>query len=126
MTPADTVRAFCAAWGSGDMEDVYALMADDIVYHNIPLPVVHGVAGARAFLGAFRFDEAEFRIHALAAEGDTVLTERTDRFRVGDAWMELPVMGVFEVAGGKIAKWRDYFDMGQMNAGMAALNPPSH
>ena len=126
MTPADTVRTFCAAWASGDMENVYALMADDIVYHNIPLPVVHGVAEARAFFAGFRFEEAEFRIHALAADGDTVLTERTDRFRLGDAWMELPVMGVFEVADGRIAKWRDYFDLGQMNDGMANLAPPSH
>lgn len=119
MTPADTVRAFCAAWGSGDMENVYALMADDIVYHNVPMPVIHGVAASRAFFAAFPFTEAEFRMLALAADGDVVLTERLDRFRLPGGWMELPVMGVFEVADGKIAKWRDYFDIGQMNEAMA-------
>jgi len=25
--------------------------------------------------------------------------------------VELPVAGVFEIQGGKIAKWRDYFDL---------------
>jgi limonene-1,2-epoxide hydrolase len=25
-------------------------------------------------------------------------------------WLDLPVMGVFEVKDGKIAAWRDYFD----------------
>lgn len=122
MTPADTVRAFCAAWATS-LDDVYALMADDIVYHNIPMPVIRGVPATRAFFAGFPFVEAEFVVHALAADGDIVMTERTDRFRFGDNWLELPVMGICEVADGKIAKWRDYFDMGQMNAGIAAALP---
>ena len=33
------------------------------------------------------------------------------RFEVGGKKIELPVMGVFEITDGKIAAWRDYFDM---------------
>jgi len=34
--------------------------------------------------------------------------------------VELPVMGVFEIApDGRIAAWRDYFDMGQFSGGGA-------
>ncbi|HEV8574090.1 MAG TPA: limonene-1,2-epoxide hydrolase family protein, partial [Dehalococcoidia bacterium] len=41
----------------------------------------------------------------------SVLTERLDKFALGGKKIELPVMGVFELTDGKIAAWRDYFDM---------------
>ena len=34
-----------------------------------------------------------------------------DRFRFGDKRVELPCAGVFEIRDGKIAVWRDYFDL---------------
>ena len=37
--------------------------------------------------------------------------ERLDRFSVGGKPVELPIAGVFEIRDGKIAAWRDYFDM---------------
>jgi limonene-1,2-epoxide hydrolase len=44
--------------------------------------------------------------------GGKVLTERIDWIlgQVGTAVMKVPVMGIFEIAGGKITAWRDYFD----------------
>jgi limonene-1,2-epoxide hydrolase len=44
-----------------------------------------------------------------------VMNERTDRFQMGDRWIEIPVAGVWELRDGQIALWRDYFDMGQFN-----------
>jgi limonene-1,2-epoxide hydrolase len=44
-----------------------------------------------------------------SADG-VVFNERTDRFDMGAKWIELPVAGVFELRGGKISAWRDYFD----------------
>ena len=44
---------------------------------------------------------------------DVVLTERVDVFELPDKTIELPVMGTFEVRDGKIAAWRDYFDLQQ-------------
>ena len=43
--------------------------------------------------------------------GATVMNERTDRFRMAKGWVELPVVGVFEVHDGRITLWRDYFDL---------------
>ena len=40
-----------------------------------------------------------------------VFTERVDRFRIMGKQVALPVAGVFEIRNGKIAAWRDYFDM---------------
>jgi len=57
-------------------------------------------------------ESIEFRLDAIAADGATVLTERLDVFTFANGRIDLPVMGTFEVRDGKIAAWRDYFDMG--------------
>jgi len=49
-----------------------------------------------------------------------VLNERLDRFKLAKGWLELPVMGAFEVVDGKIACWRDYFDMADFQRQLAA------
>ena len=63
----------------------------------------------------YTFDKAHsdvgFQIRHLVSDGDIVLTERVDVFEMGDKAVSLPVMGTFEVRDGKIAAWRDYFDM---------------
>ena len=51
-----------------------------------------------------------------------VLTERIDAFEFGDKGVALPVMGTFEIEGGKIARWRDYFDLREFENQMAALS----
>jgi limonene-1,2-epoxide hydrolase len=40
-----------------------------------------------------------------------VFLERLDRHRLDHGWRDLPVNSVFEVTGGKITVWRDYFDL---------------
>jgi limonene-1,2-epoxide hydrolase len=40
-------------------------------------------------------------------------------FRFPGKQISLPVMGIFEVAGEKIAAWRDYFDMNQFMSQLA-------
>ena len=50
------------------------------------------------------------KIHRIAAEGNTVLTERTDAIIIGPLRLQFWVCGVFEVHDGKITLWRDYFD----------------
>lgn len=50
-----------------------------------------------------------FDVTTLLADGDVVMTERVDTFVVGDMEVVIPVAGVFELSGGKIAVWRDYF-----------------
>jgi limonene-1,2-epoxide hydrolase len=57
------------------------------------------------------FERGEWEVKQIAAGGDVVLTERVDRFIGAEKTVELPVMGAFEIEDGKIAAWRDYFDM---------------
>jgi limonene-1,2-epoxide hydrolase len=53
----------------------------------------------------------EFELINLASDGAVVFTERVDRMEFGGKTVELPVTGVFEMEGGRIRAWRDYFDM---------------
>jgi limonene-1,2-epoxide hydrolase len=69
-------------------------------------------------------DEVEFETHRQISTANMVMNERTDRFRIGTAWIALPVAGVFEVGSdGRIVLWRDYFDFATFQQQMAALAP---
>jgi limonene-1,2-epoxide hydrolase len=90
--------------------------AEDAVYHNMPIDPVVGTEAIRTTIEGFTagVDRIEFRVRNLVADGAVVLTERVDAFVIGDRTLELPVMGTFELRDGKIAAWRDYFDMNQL------------
>jgi limonene-1,2-epoxide hydrolase len=121
MTATDIVTAFIDHLNAMRMDDAFALLADDIVYHNIPMKPVTGPAAVKAVFDQIPFNAVEFITHHSAEHDHTVLNERTDRFKLADGrWVELRVMGVFEVQDGKISAWRDYFDLGQW---MAQLSP---
>ena len=121
-SPLELVRKFCDAWGEGDLDAIVAYFTDDAVYHNIPIDPVSGRDAIKATIAGFTagVEKIEFRVHHIVAEGNVVLTERTDVFVTADKQIELPVMGTFEVRDGKIAAWRDYFDMKQFMDQMAA------
>ena len=110
------VSEFVAAWRRHDVDELMTFIAPDCLYHNIPVDPVKGAADIRVALSGFAnmASEAEWVLHQIA-ENDhgVVLTERTDRFKIGGKWIELPVMGTFELRDGLITAWRDYFDMQQ-------------
>lgn len=120
MTPIEIVTDFCAAFDRLDWDRIHALLTDDIVYHNIPMEPVHGLEAFKATYAAFPVSEARFEIHHIAASGAVVLTERTDRFLLAGKPIVIRVMGVFEISDGKIAVWRDYFDLAQFTGQMLA------
>jgi limonene-1,2-epoxide hydrolase len=114
MTDAkQVVRDFCAAWDARDQQRILDAFTDDGIYHNMPMaPAV----GKDAIKGLLDFilapaQSVKFEIKNIVAAGDIVLTERLDTFQMGDKTVTLEVMGAFELRDGKIAAWRDYFDM---------------
>jgi limonene-1,2-epoxide hydrolase len=119
-TPSDVVRRFCDAWSAGDLDALMAYFTDDAVYHNIPIAPVTGVGDIRSTIEGFTqgVEKIEFRVTNLVGDGDVVLTERVDVFHLPGKSIELPVMGTFEVRDGKIAAWRDYFDLNQFMSQM--------
>ena len=123
--PIEIVRRFCAAWSNdATISQLAAFFTDDAVYHNVPLDPVKGrEAIAKNFAsfirpGAPGIESLELRIINIAANGPIVMTERVDAFRLPHKSFELPVMGIFEISGGSINAWRDYFDTNQFKTRM--------
>ena len=113
---ADLIQQFCDAWGKGaTVDEIVEYFTDDAVYHNIPVDPVTGKDAIKATIAMFTtgVERVEFRVRHLVADGDVVLTERVDAFFLPNKTIELPVMGTFELRDGKIAAWRDYFDLNQ-------------
>ena len=113
-SPSDVVREFCSAFATKDLATIERLLDDKAVYHNVGMePAVGKDASIASIKGFLDMSESlGFEIHHLAAEGDTVLTERTDTMTVNGIAAPIAVMGAFDVRDGLIVAWRDYFDMG--------------
>ncbi len=120
--PIDVVRRFCEAWSDLDVDTLMTFFTDDAVYHNMPIAPVTGRDAIRATIEGFAggAEHIEFRILAAVSDGPLVFTERVDVFTMPAVTVELPVAGVFELKDGRIAAWRDYFDLNQF---MSQLSP---
>jgi limonene-1,2-epoxide hydrolase len=124
MTPLATVNAFMTAAATRDYDAALGLLTEDVEYQNMPLPPVHGPQAVKDTLETLlaTAQSSEWVVHREAAAGNVVLNERTDRFLVDGRWLELPVAGVFELRDGRIALWRDYFDLQTI---MSQMAPPA-
>jgi limonene-1,2-epoxide hydrolase len=107
------VDEFCKTWTTLNIDKVMEFFTDDAVYHNIPLKPAKGKAEIRKTIDGFMpgTTKIEFKILATASAGATVFNERVDSFIVNGNHVAVPVAGVFEISGGKIKAWRDYFDL---------------
>ena len=97
-----------------DVEAVLGLLTDDIAYENVPMGVMNGHDEVRAMLGPFLggAERVEWEVLEQVEQGDVVMNERVDRFWLpGDITIELRVAGLFKVRDGRVALWRDYFDL---------------
>jgi len=107
------IRDFVAAWSRRDATELAGYFSEDGVYHNMPMGPVAGRDNVekliRGFIGSWT--ETKWELLHVLCSGSVVIAERVDRIRAGGKSVELPVVGVFELEGGKIKKWRDYFDM---------------
>ena len=113
-----TVRACLTALETHDSALLRPYLADDVVYHNIPIEPAVGLEATLAFLDGFfgMFSGTTVDILHLAVRDDVVLTERVDTLTLGEHSAALPVMGTFELRDGRISAWRDYFDLAQVTA----------
>ena len=114
---SEIITHFCTLCSKADIEAIMDSFTEDAVYTNIPVdPPNVGKEMIRQAVEMFigMGEKVEFVIthQAETAEG-IVMNERIDRFYIGEAVIELPVMGVFEIRDNKISAWRDYFDINQ-------------
>jgi len=110
----ELVTEFCKLWSSPNPEELAGYFTEDAVYHNIPMEPVQGREAIKQFIAGFvaAVNGIDFNVHRQVSDGAVVMNERTDVMHLKNGGeVPLPVMGVFEVHDGKIAAWRDYFDM---------------
>jgi limonene-1,2-epoxide hydrolase len=113
-TEAEKIVAdFCHAFTRKNLDEIMGFFSDDAVYHNMPMEPAKGKDAIRATINSYLpgSDRIEFKILHTASNGNLVFNERIDMFDIGEKRVELPVAGMFEVRGGKITLWRDYFDL---------------
>jgi limonene-1,2-epoxide hydrolase len=110
-----------AAWKAGDLEAVGAHLTDDFDWHyaaTIAPPVTGKAAVLRAMakLSAGQ-REVQWRIRHHAEAGDLLFVEGVDEFiNAAGQTIKIPYAGVLEFRGDLICAWRDYFDMGGVDA----------
>ena len=113
-----------------DFDTVDSALADTAVWENVGVVTVQGRQRIVKLLrsGQGRVG-VEIKIHRIVGEGNAVLTERTDALVIGPLRLQFWVCGVFEVHGGRITLWRDYFDVWDITKatlrGLAATVFPS-
>jgi limonene-1,2-epoxide hydrolase len=110
------VRRLCENWPWLSRAEFSALLMSDCAYKDVPIPNREAVGPDAAFekLSGLKKDwDISFRIVSIVGDEHTVFAERVEYFhnRVGavDDW-QLPCVGVFELEGGKIKSWRDYWN----------------
>lgn len=114
-TPIAVVEAFLGALEAKEFDRAVSLLADDVVYQNMPFPANRGKPAVVRTLKLFEklVTAFEVRMRNIAAQGGTVLTERVDVLSGPLFYLDIPVCGTFEVRDGKIVLWRDYFDLAE-------------
>ncbi len=107
------IRDFIDAWPRLDVKEIVDYFAEDGVYHNMMLDPVKGREALTGFIGGFvnGWSDVKWELLNISSSGNTVFAERVDRMKVGGKPVALPCCGVFEMEGGKIKVWRDYFDL---------------
>jgi limonene-1,2-epoxide hydrolase len=107
----ETITAFLGRLGASDVDGAMELLTDDAVWINVTLPTVRGRRRIdRVVRELDRRGDFRAVFHHIVADGDVVLTERTDELRIGRFAQRFWVYGRFELRDGKIAVWRDSFD----------------
>lgn len=119
------VTEFCKALEKGSIAALTPYLSEDVSYHNMPWQPVTGHAGVREVLGPFLEGAGratvKMNITNTSSSGHTVMNERLEEWVKGSVKVDLPVLGIFELKGGKITHWRDYFDAKTVQPLMEAI-----
>ena len=121
------IRRFLEACVRADPDEFADYFTEDAEWWNAPWKPVKGREAIRETLrrGAEGMAALPWEIRHIVADGDTVMVERVDNFLVDDTRIRVPCMGIFELRDGKIAAWRDYWDLQQFERQLPPKSPAS-
>ncbi|KAF0848584.1 limonene-1,2-epoxide hydrolase family protein [Nocardia caishijiensis] len=118
--PAVTVvREFFAALELDAVDEALELLDPEIVWKNTSLPTIRGKKRVATVLRGLDRPALGFwaEMHHIAADGDIVLTDRTDYLRFGPVRIGFWVTGTFAIRAGRIVLWDDHFSKGNVLRG---------
>src|SRR3569833_1326168 len=99
----DLIRRFLEVAANANPEEFASYFTDNAVWSNAPWPPVKGREAIRETLrrGAQKMKALPWELRHIVAYENVVMTERIDRFLVGDTQINVPCMGIFELRNGK-------------------------
>ncbi|MCK9541451.1 MAG: nuclear transport factor 2 family protein [Novosphingobium sp.] len=120
MSRAECAERFLHAYFHGDAQTVMDCVTDDFTWVNIALPkaTVTGRAALAAKLAVpnlglpLPLEGADHDTTLAMEQGDRLMHERVDRLRFAGETLEIPCAAAWEFRDGRIAAWRDYYDIG--------------
>jgi ketosteroid isomerase-like protein len=124
MASDETRRAVTRLWDClyrKDWDGVSACIADDGLYQDVPAPDRGAVGPAnvvrRLRVGLDPVTRFDHELHRMVVDGDTAMLEHTEtwHFETGEKIVN-PFVTVHVVRDGRIALWRDYWDLGKLMA----------
>jgi len=117
------VRRFLEACVRAEPEEFASYFSENATWWNAPWKPVQGRDAIRETLrrGAEQMVALPWEIRHIVADGEVVMVERVDHFRVGKVHVSVPCMGIFELREGKIAAWRDYWDLKQFERQLESI-----
>ena len=119
LSPCETVTAFLADCGKGKEAMMNAFRQYFTPGTRWDLVGSGSTTGIDEALAKVEATQVSYGMHhlvseglSIAAKGGSVLTERIDHVRKADGTNldSCPCMGIFEVEGGKVVAWREYYD----------------
>ena len=107
---ADVVRAFLEHLARAETEAALALLDPEVEWRNTAMPTFRGERVRQMLADMERRGVGfEVRWRHIAADGDTVLTDRTDVITYAGWETSFGVRGTFVVREGRITLWDDAF-----------------
>ena len=122
MDAVETVEAFLGAYWSMNHDQTLSLVTEDFAWPNVALPKT-SISSRSAMREVLMNQNMGFpepiesghheTVNAVAESG-LVLHERVDHWVLRGKAMDCPCCATFQVVNGKVALWRDYYDIGHV------------
>jgi limonene-1,2-epoxide hydrolase len=124
-----TVRRMIDAWNRLDWDLVIDLFAEDGLLHSM---MEEKPTAGRTEIGrrirklAEGATSVDIELRTIGVIDGAVFTERVDRFTANGNHGEVPVVGVLEVADGRVTSWREYYDRATLLRGLGGEGDFAH
>ena len=121
-TAGEIITAYIRAIETRDMANATPFLTEDTIFDNFPLKPPGKITIGATAIGQrlqrllSRCEKVEWEVVRQIEQGDTVFNERVDRFWFKSGMfpksnlLEWPVCTRWELEGGKIKLWRDYYE----------------